>query len=84
MVVITTQDGRTYSGNVVAENDRQVTMRIVGQDEVQISQADIQSREVTPKSMMPEGLLQYLTDEEILDLVAFLQTKEPVGDAIDD
>lgn len=84
MVVITTQDGRTYSGNVVAENDRQVTMRIVGQDEVQISQADIQSREVTPKSMMPEGLLQYLTDEEILDLVAFLQTKEPVGDTIDD
>jgi O-methyltransferase involved in polyketide biosynthesis len=28
--------------------------------------------------MMPEGLLQYLTDKEILDLVAFLQTKEPI------
>jgi hypothetical protein len=26
--------------------------------------------------MMPEGLLQYLTDKEILDLVAFLQTKD--------
>lgn len=84
MVVITTQDGRTFSGNIVAENDQQLSMRIVGQDEVQISQSNIQSREVTPKSMMPEGLLQYLTDKEILDLVAFLQSKEPVGEAIDD
>ncbi|PHN05994.1 PVC-type heme-binding CxxCH protein [Flavilitoribacter nigricans] len=78
MVVITTQDGRTFSGNIVAENDQQLTMRVVGQDEIQISQSNIQSREVTPKSMMPEGLLQYLTDKEILDLVAFLQTKEPI------
>lgn len=76
MVVITTQDGRTFSGNVVAENNQQLTMRVVGQDEIQINQSNIQSREVTPKSMMPEGLLQYLTDKEILDLVAFLQTKE--------
>lgn len=84
MVVITTQDGRTYSGNVVAENQQQLTMRIVGQDQVQINQSSIQSREVTPKSMMPEGLLQFLTDEEILNLVAFLQTKEPIVEMDDD
>jgi hypothetical protein len=28
--------------------------------------------------MMPEGLLNNLSDEEILDLVAFLKTSEPV------
>lgn len=78
LVVVTTQDGRTYSGNIVAENDRQLTMRIVGQDEVLVNQSDIQSREVTPRSMMPEGLLQYLTDEEILDLVAYLQVREAI------
>ncbi|MCB0631793.1 MAG: PmoA family protein [Lewinella sp.] len=78
LVVITTQDGRTYSGNIVAENDRQLTMRIVGQDEVLINQSNIQSREVTPRSMMPEGLLQFLTDQEILDLVAFLQKREEI------
>lgn len=76
MVIVTTQDGRTYSGNIIAENERQITMRIVGQDEVQINQSSIQTREVTPKSMMPEGLLQFLTDQEILDLVAYLQTKD--------
>src|SRR5690606_14258121 len=32
MVVITTRDGRNYAGNVIGENDRQLTMRIVGKD----------------------------------------------------
>ena len=51
-------------------------MRIVGQDQVKISKSDIQSREVMEKSMMPEGLLNNLSEEEILDLVAFLKTNE--------
>ena len=32
MVVVTTRDGRTLAGNVVAETDRQITLRVVGQD----------------------------------------------------
>ena len=80
LVVVTTRDGRTYSGNITEENDRQVTMRVVGQDQIKISKSDIQSREVTEKSMMPEGLLNNLSDEEILDLVAFLKTSEPVAE----
>ena len=76
MVVVTTRDGRTYSGNVIAENDRQVTLRVVGQDAVVINKSSIQSREVTPVSMMPPGLFNNLTDAEVLDLVAYLNTKE--------
>ena len=30
MVVVTTRDGRTLSGNVIAETDRQITLRVVG------------------------------------------------------
>jgi len=74
MAILTTRDGRTYTGNVIDENDRQVTMRIVGQDHIRISKSDIQSREVTEKSMMPEGLLGNLSEEEVLDMVAFLKT----------
>ncbi|MGI9551135.1 MAG: c-type cytochrome, partial [Aurantibacter sp.] len=73
MVVITTQDGRTYSGNIVSENERNLTLRVVGQDDpISINKSTILSREVTAKSMMPEGLLNTLTDEEVLDLVAYL------------
>ena len=78
MVVVTTRDGRTYTGNVASENERQVRMRVVGQDVVVLNKSDIQSREVTPVSMMPTGLLETLTDKEVLDLVAFMRTVEPV------
>ncbi len=78
MVVITTRDGRTLSGNVAAETARQVTLRVIGRDPVVINKSDIQSREVTAVSMMPPGLFDRLEDREILELVAFLRTVEPV------
>lgn len=73
MVVITTRDGRTYSGNLVGENQRQVTMRVVGENDVVINKSSIQSKEVTPASMMPQGLLNTLTDKETIDLLSYLQ-----------
>ena len=73
MVVVTTRDGRTYSGNIVGENQRQITMRVVGQNDVVISKSSIQSKEVTPVSMMPQGLLNNLTDKETIDLLSYLQ-----------
>jgi putative membrane-bound dehydrogenase-like protein len=78
MVVVTTRDGRTYSGNVVGDNARQITLRIVGQDVVVINKSEIQSREETPVSMMPPGLFETLSDEEVLDLVSYLRTMEQV------
>ncbi|TMM58596.1 c-type cytochrome [Maribacter algarum] len=76
-VVITTNDGRTYSGNIISENDRNVTLRVVGQDPISISTSKIQNREVTTKSMMPDGLLNNLTDEEVINLVAYLKELNP-------
>ena len=78
MVVVTTRDGRTLAGNVVAETDRQITLRVVGQDAVVINKSDIQSRETTAVSMMPPGLFDSLADREVIDLVAYLRTAAPV------
>ena len=78
MVVVTTRDGRTHSGNVVSETDRQLTLRVVGRDPVVLSKADIQSRETTAASLMPPGLFDTLTDREVADLVAYLRTVEQV------
>ena len=78
MVVVTTRDGRTLAGNVVAENDRQITLHVVGQEGVVVNKPDIQSRETTAVSMMPAGLFESLSDREVIDLVAYLRTVEPV------
>lgn len=77
MVLVTTRDGRTFAGNVMAETDRQVTLRVVGRDAVVIRKADIQTREATSSSMMPPGLFDGLTDRQVIDLVAYLRTVEP-------
>jgi putative heme-binding domain-containing protein len=74
---VTTRDGRTHTGNVVSETDRQLTLRVVGRDPVSIATADIQSREVTTTSMMPPGLFDALVDREVIDLVAYLRTVQP-------
>ena len=81
MVLITTRDGRTYAGNVAGETDRHVSLRVVGQTEpVALSKADIQSRDVAPVSMMPEGLLGTLSDSEVVDLIAYLRTTQQVDE----
>ena len=77
LVVITTQDGRTYSGNVISENVRSLTLRVVGQVPITISKSQIRTRDTSEKSMMPEGLLNNLTNSEVLDLMAYLKKLEP-------
>ena len=79
MVMVTTRDGRTYAGNIAAENERTLTLRVVGQDAVLINKSDIQSREGSELSMMPEGMFTNLTDGEVLNLVAYLTTTRQVG-----
>jgi putative membrane-bound dehydrogenase-like protein len=78
MVVVTTRDGRTYVGNVAKETDRQLTLRIVGQDAVLVNKSDIQTRETTPVSMMPQGLLETLSDKEVTELISYMRTTKQV------
>lgn len=77
LVVVTTQDGRTYSGNIIGENDRNITLRVVGQAPININKSQIRTRDVSEKSLMPEGLLKNLNDQEVLDLIGYLKKLEP-------
>lgn len=79
LVVLTTRDGRTYSGNVATENDRQLTLKVVGQQDVVLNLSDIQSRQTLEVSLMPEGLLATLSDQEVIDLVGYLQSPGPLA-----
>ena len=78
MVFITTTDGRAYTGTVASETDRQVTLRMIGDDPVVIEKSEIQARESPDVSLMPEGLLNTLSDEDAIALIAYLRTGEQV------
>lgn len=77
LVIVTTRDGRTLSGMIASEDSQQLTLRLVGQEFV-VAKSEILSREVSPVSMMPEGLLATLDDEDVRDLIAYLRTMKQV------
>ena len=78
--VVTTRDGRNYGGTVGSETDGQLVLRQATGDAVTIEKSDIQSREQLKVSMMPDGLLSTLKDEEVLALVRYLRTTAPLED----
>ena len=77
MVTVTTHDGQTLVGAVSEEDGRRIVLNAVGQKQI-VAKEDIQSRVVSDISMMPEGLLMTLKDNEVANLIQYLRTEEPL------
>ena len=73
--LILTADGRVYNGRVTAEGAGFVTVRTdpFGGATVDVRAEDILEREPSPVSEMPAGLVNTLSEAEVLDLVAYLR-----------
>lgn len=75
--IVTTKDGRTLDGFKVDEDGKVFVLRGTdGQNNV-IPLDQIDTRRVSPRSLMPEGLLDALTETEVRDLFAFLESTTP-------
>jgi len=67
--------GKTISGLVVEESGdviKVVENPLVSTQPIEIKRSDVEERERSKTSMMPKGLLDKLTRDEILDLVAYV------------
>ncbi len=71
MSLLTMKDGRVLTGVVAAQNDRTLTLRTLTES-LTLDHAEIAKQEISTVSMMPEGLLQALSDEQVRDLIAYL------------
>ena len=80
LVVIETKDDRFLSGFIRSENDNALTLQSIN-ERVVVPLADIKKRIPADVSIMPEGLLQTLTTEQIRDLVAYLASPGQVAPA---
>lgn len=78
MVLIQTVDGRLLSGVVAEEDNRRVVLKTVEQPTVVIAKDDIESRKVSDKSMMPDGQLDQMKKQEVIDLIKYLRTTQQV------
>ncbi len=68
---VVTVDGRTINGIVRQENDNAVILQTPN-DLVTVPLSEIEERVRSTVSMMPEGLLSRMTDDEVRQLVAYL------------
>ncbi|GEP41906.1 PVC-type heme-binding CxxCH protein [Brevifollis gellanilyticus] len=72
--LFTMKDGRVMSGVIKEENPTAVKIAMMGGIEFTLPQGDIEKREVSKLSTMPEGLFDALPSESVIDLVKYLQS----------
>ena len=68
---IETKDGRNLVGIIKSQDDKSVTLQTAN-ELITIPRAEIASTRQSDLSMMPEGLLQGLADQEVRDLLYYL------------
>jgi putative heme-binding domain-containing protein len=77
-VVIATTDGRVVTGRIVNLNGDNMMVNTNMLDpnlQVQVNRRQIEEIKPSPVSMMPEGLVNSLKEDEILDLMAYLLSR---------
>jgi putative membrane-bound dehydrogenase-like protein len=72
-VIVATKDGKIYSGVLKKDAPDEVVLVTSATEEARIPRDDIEDMKPGSVSIMPEGLDQQLTPQELADLVAFLK-----------
>jgi putative heme-binding domain-containing protein len=76
-VTFTLADGRAVTGVISAADDRTVTVQ-TAQAALVLDRRDIEMETVQQQSLMPDGLLSKLSDDDVRDLVGYLMSPEQV------
>jgi len=75
MALVATADGQVYQGMVAYEAVDSLILQSGATSTIRIAGDQIVSRREAPGSLMPNGLLDKLSDREIADLDAFLRSQ---------
>lgn len=70
-------DGRALTGMIASETDAGLTLRRAGKQEDEVPRSQIEEIASSGKSLMPEGLEQKITLQELSDVIAFLKSPPP-------
>lgn len=75
-VLLDTKDGKSYTGFVTAESAEKLTIRDIGGNATTLEKSAIKNRKQLDTSMMPAGLANSLSFEELASLVSYLQQQK--------
>jgi putative heme-binding domain-containing protein len=76
-VLVHTKDGQTLSGIIASDDNNAVSLKSLA-GVVTVQRADITSMEVSPHSLMPEGLITALDEQSVRDLFFYLRQRAQV------
>jgi putative heme-binding domain-containing protein len=76
--VVITADGRTLNGFVEDQDNRVVVLKTAEGQRLVIDREQIDEMAAIPRSVMPEGQLDKLDDQQIRDLFAYLRSTQPL------
>ncbi|MCF6313299.1 MAG: PQQ-dependent sugar dehydrogenase [Verrucomicrobiales bacterium] len=71
---VKSKNGKTTTGFITQQTPTTLTLRLTGGSTDQLNKKDILEQHPSPTSLMPEGLLQTLTEQEAADVLAWLNS----------
>ncbi len=75
---VETQKGQVFQGLIVDDNPERLVLKNAEGERIVVPAKEVSAKRALPVSLMPEGLVQNLTDGELVDLLAYLATlKQP-------
>lgn len=72
--LVTTDEGRTFHGMIQRETPHAIWLRTSDRSEHKLSRDQIDALELSPQSIMPQGLMNLLDAQEQSDLLAYLSS----------
>ena len=75
--LIVTVDGRTLTGLLSEQTPRTITLRGIDGNATLVNRDDIDELKAVSTSLMPDGLLEKMNDQQVLDLFSYLTSRTP-------
>lgn len=80
VIMVTKKDGTVAAGKLAFENETTITLQDPADQMIEIPKSEVQSREMSPVSLMPPGLTASLRKDEFADLIKFMSRLGKEGD----
>ena len=76
---VLTDDGRVLTGFIADQDSQVLVLRNAEGQSISIEQKAIEDKKANEKSVMPEGLLDGLSESQVSDLFSFLRSSQPLN-----
>jgi putative heme-binding domain-containing protein len=76
---VETKDDRSLTGFIVDRDTQVLVLRGVSGENITLRTSEISDLQPMTRSLMPEGLLDGLSDQQLRDFFAYLRLSQPIS-----